>query len=385
MNSRLDARLGKFQTLSLWAGVAALALCTAGFFPDRRQFFFSYLAGWLFWLGLSAGSLLIVMIHHLTGGRWGYPARRLWEAAFMVLPVMLLLFIPICFGLGELYPWARPADVLAEKVLRHRQGFQSGWAFAVRAAVILGILAGLAVSLRKCSLRQDATPDAAPTRRARVISGPGLIIAGLALTFASVDWVMSLEKRWFSSIFGIVFMGGQVLGAFAFAIVMLAMLRTEEPYRDTLNKTQVHPLGNLLLTAVMFWAYVSFGQLLIIYSGDLPPELDWYLHRIAGGWKYVVIALGIFHFLAPFFLLLFRVMKLHPGPLAAIAAMVLAAHAMDAYWMVMPSFHQTRLNPRWLDLAAPIGIGGLWISFFLARLRSAALLPPHDPGRRFNF
>lgn len=385
MNARLEQRVARVQIVCLLAGVAALGLCVFGAFADRRQLFFSYLAGWLFWTGLSIGSLLVVMIHQLTGGRWGYPTRRFWEAAFLVFPVMLLLFVPICLGLHQLYPWARPDEVRAEKILQHRQAYEAVWPFIARAAIVLLALAAMAAYLRHCSLQQDATTDAAPTRRARFLSGIGVVIAGLLLTFAFVDWIMSLEKRWFSSVFGVVVMGGQVMLAYAFGIVMLTLFRLAEPLERVVNKTHYHQLGNLLLTFVLFWTYVSFGQLLIIYSGDLPPELDWYLHRIAGSWRWVVGALALFHFFAPFFLLLFRAVKLHVLPLATIAALVVAAHALEAYWLVMPSLHQTGVRVSWTDLAAPIGIGGIWLSYFLSRLRKAPLLPLQDPGLQFSF
>jgi hypothetical protein len=250
---------------------------------------------------------------------------------------------------------------------------------------VLLIFAIMAAYLRSCSLRQDQTTDATPTRRARALSGIGLVIAGLLMTLGSVDWIMSLEKRWFSTIFAVVIMGGQVLAAYAFSILMVTLFKRHEPLDQIVSRTHYHQLGNLLLTFVMFWTYVSFGQLLIIYSGDLPPELDWYLHRIAGNWKAVVTVLAVFHFFVPFFLLLFRAVKRHVLPLTILAGLVLIAHLVDAYWLVMPSLHQHGIEVSWLDLAAPIGIGGLWLSYFVSRLKRAALVPRHDPGLQFAF
>ncbi len=385
MNSTLESRVSRAQLICFVVGVLTLALCAYGAFTQKRQFFYSYLAGWLFWMGLSTGSFLIAMIHQLTGGRWGYPTRRFLEAAFMVFPLMLLLFLPIYFGLGQLYPWARPAEVAAERVLQHRQGFEAPWAYIARTVAVLAIFIAMAAYLRSCSLRQDETADPAPTRRARFLSGPGLVLGGLLGTLAAVDWVMSLEKRWYSSIFAIVMLGGQVMVAYAFSILMLTLFRRTEPFAGIVNKTHYHQLGNLLLTFVMFWTYVAFGQLLIIYSGDLPAELDWYLHRIAGSWKWVVAALALFHFFVPFYLLLFRAVKLHVIPLAAIAGILFVAHAVQAYWLVMPSLHQKGVQLSWLDFAAPIGIGGIWLSYFLSRLKRAALVPRHDPGLQFAF
>lgn len=385
MSTSVQPKIHRYQLGVAALGIAALAASAYGLVANRQQFFFSYLWSWLFWMGLSVGSFLIVMIHHLTGGRWGYPTRRFHEAAFMAFPLMLLLFSPLLFGVRELYPWARPEEVLAEKVLQHRQAYMAFWPYALRAGVVLVFLVCLAAGLRGCSLKQDGTTDAAPTRRARFLSGPGLVITGLLLTFASVDWIMALEKRWFSSIFAVLLMGGQVMVAFAFSILMLTFCRRSDPLNQVVEPTHYHQLGNLLFTFVLFWAYVSFGQLLIIYSGDLPPETDWYLHRISGGWKYLVIGLGVFHFFVPFFLLLFRALKLRLRPLAMIAALVFVANAVHTFWLVTPSLHKNGITLSWLDLTTPIGIGGLWLTVFLWRLKSAALVPRQDPGLQFAF
>jgi len=168
-------------------------------------------------------------------------------------------------------------------------------------------------------------------------------------------------------------------------VIAMTLFRNEDELAGVVSKTHCHHLGNLLLTFVLFWTYISFGQLLIIYSGDLPQEIDWYLHRIAGGWKWVIGLLALFHFFLPFFLLLFRTMKTHVVPLASLAVLVFVMHLVDAYWLVMPALHQKGIVLTWLDFAAPIGLGCLWLSFFLARLRAAPLLPKHDPGMQFAF
>jgi hypothetical protein len=334
---------------------------------------------------LSLGCFLVTMIHELTGGRWGYPTRRFLEAGFLVLPLMLLLFIPIFFGLHELYPWARPEDLASEKVLRERHVYQNAWAYIARVVFFLGVWMWMAWCLRKWSLQQDATTDARPTRQARTLSGIGIVIYGLLGTFAYVDWIMSLEKHWYSTMFAVIIIIGQILVAYAFSVVMLTLFKEHEPLVRVVTKTHYHHLGNLLLTFVLFWTYVSFGQLLIIYSADLPHELDWYLHRIATSWKIVIAALGLFHFFLPFFLLLFRSVKKRVAALTTMAAMLFVVHIVDTYWLVMPTFHQAGVRASWLDFAAPIGIGGLWLTVFLAHLKAAPLLPQHDPGLQFAF
>jgi hypothetical protein len=385
MNPTLRTRIVRIQFIALTVGLIALGFTALGAFTDRRQFFFSYLFACLFWLGLSLGCFVVTMIHELTGGRWGYPTRRFLEAAYMALPLMLLLLIPVLFGLHELYPWARPDEVAADKVLQQRHSYQNSWAYIVRLVLFLGIWSWMAYCLRKWSLQQDVTHDAGPTRKARALSGPGIVIHGLLGTFAYVDWIMSLENKWYSTMFPVIIMGGQILIAYAFAVVMLALFRDEEPIAKVLTKTHYHHLGNLLLTFVLFWTYVSFGQLLIIYSGDLPHELSWYLHRIAGNWKVIVGVLALFHFFVPFFLLLFRATKRHVLPLTILAALLFCVHMLDTYWLVMPALHHDGVAVSWLDLVAPLGIGGVWVAFFLSRLKAAPLVPLNDPGLQFAF
>ncbi len=385
MSEELRSAINRTQLAALVIGLVALGGTAFGAFANRPQFFFSYLFGFLFWLQLSLGCFLVTMIHQLTGGRWGYPTRRFLEAGFMVLPVMLLLFIPVFFGLHQLYPWARPEDLASEKVLQERHVYQNNWAFIARAIFFLAVWSWMAWCLRRWSLAQDTTADAAPTRKARALSGAGIVIYGLLATFAFVDWIMSLERHWYSTMFAVIVIIGQILVAYAFSVVMLTLFKEEPPLATVVTKTHYHHLGNLLLTFVLFWTYVSFGQLLIIYSGDLPHEIDWYLHRIATSWKVVVAALGLFHFFLPFFLLLFRGVKKRVVALTTMAGMLFVVHVVDTYWLVLPTLHQQGVAVNWLDFTAPIGIGGIWLAVFLAFLKSAPLLPQQDPGLQFAF
>ncbi len=385
MDDELRSLLGRIQIIGLAVGVVAMGGAAYGAFTQPRQFFFSYLFGYLFWLQLSLGCFMVTMIHALTGGRWGYPTRRFLEAGFMVLPVMLVLFIPIFFGLHQLYPWARPEDLLSEKVLRERHVYQNGWAYILRAVFFLLVWIGMAACLRRWSLQQDTTTDAAPTRKARTLSGAGIVIYSLLATFAFVDWIMSLEKHWYSTMFAVIVVIGQILVAYAFSVVMLTLFKDQPPFTQIVTKAHYHQLGNLLLTFVLFWTYVSFGQLLIIYSGDLPHEIDWYLHRIATSWKVVLGAIALFHFFLPFFLLLFRTVKKQATPLTVLAGILFVVHIVDTYWLVMPTFHQAGVRVSWLDFAAPIGVGGFWVAAFLAFVKAAPLLPQRDPGLQFAF
>jgi len=376
--------LNRLQRIGLTLALFGVAACGLGAAANPRQFFISYLVGYTFWLGLSLGCLGVAMIHHLTGGRWGFVTRRFLEAGFMVLPPMLLLFVPLLFGLRDLYPWARPDAVMASETLRQKSIYLNIPWFCLRTAVFFAIWIGMAVCLRRWSLQQDASADPRPTIIMRTLSGPGIVIYPLTATFAFIDWVMSIEARWYSTVFLVILLIGQILTAFAFVTLMLAWFRQQPPFREVATRTHFHDLGNLLLAFVIFWTYVSFSQLLIIYSGNLPREIDWYLIRIAGSWRWVIGLLALFHFFVPFFLLLFRVMKQDIARLAVIAGLIFTIHIVEVYWIIEPSFFRQGMHVHWLDAAAVLGLGGVWLALFAANLKSHALLPQNDPRIEYS-
>ena len=375
----LHGRLGGFQKKALIAGVAGLALCLIGAFFNARQFFISYLFAYLFWAGIAFGSLQFLMLHHLAGGLWGWPVRRFFEAAIMTFPLLALLFVPICFGLGSLYEWTDAHAVAANPILYHRRLYMNPPAFILRAAFFFGLWILFARALNRWSFAQDETTSIEPTRKLRAMSGPGIAIYPVTATFVLTDWVLSLESDWYSTMFLILIVIGQMLTALVCVICLLTALRRESPYAGLVTEKHFHHLGTLLFAFVMLWTYMGFSQLLIIYSGNLPHEIGWYLHRIAGNWKVVVWFLFLFHFLIPFFLLLSRDLKEKAVALAVIASVVLFAHLVDNYWLVAPSFFQHGITLHWLNFAAPVGIGGVWVAAFCARLKSRPLLVRNDP------
>jgi hypothetical protein len=379
MNPALDRRIVQRGRIALVVGLICLLLCLLGWFLDPRQFFISYLFAELVWLGVALGCMAFLMIHYLTGGRWGWPVRRMFEAAAWTLPVVGLLFIPVFFGINQLYPWARPAQVAADHVLQHKQPYLTPTFFIVRAIVFFGVWIWLARLLNKWSRAQDTTHDLTPMKRLRKLSGPALVIYPLTITVTFVDWVMSLEPDWFSTIFPILICLGQMLSGLAFIILLLAWLGPRSSLSEIIGQENFHHLGSLLLAFTMMWAYMAFSQLLVIWSGDLPHEISWYLHRIAGGWRWVVIFLVLFHFFGPFFLLLSRQLKKTRRPLAAIAALMFGAHIIDVWWMITPAFYPHGIHLSWLDFAALLGVGGVWFFVFISNLKSKPLVPMNDP------
>jgi len=367
------------RRISFAIGIAGLLACALGWAIDRREFFICYLFGILVWLGIALGCSGFLMIHHLTGGRWGYPIRRFFEAAIKTLSILGVLFVPVFFGLRELYPWANPASVSLDKVLQHKHSYMNAPAFVVRALVLFAIWILGAQLLAKWSAEQDATTSVEPTKKLRKLSGPGLVIYPLTVTFAYVDWVMSMEADWYSTIFPLLVCIGQMLGALAFVIILIGWLGPRTSLFEILSKENFHHLGNLLLTFTMLWAYLAYAQLIVIWSGDLPHEIGWYLHRIAGGWRIIAFTLLIFHFFGPFFFLLFRQTKRNPQVLVAVAAVIFLTHIIDVWWMIAPSVYQRGFYVTWMTPLALIGIGGIWLSVFLKHLESKPLIPMNDP------
>lgn len=376
MNGILS-KINRLRHIGWIFGVFGVAFCCVAFIFERRPFFISYLWAFIFWTSLSLGCLYGGIIHYLTAGRWGFPARRILEAGYMTLPLMLLLMVPIFFGFHELYPWARPDAVAHDKILRVHAYYEKSEWFIIRAVIFFGVWIVIAALLRKWSLRQDTTEDVAPTIKMRTLSGPAIAIVPLTASFAFVDWAMSIVADWYSTVFPVIILAGQMLIALAFITVFLVWTRHEEPFKDSAPKA-FHDLSSLLLAFVMFWTYVAFSQILITYAGNLPHEIGWYLQRIANGWVWVLGVIALLHFFAPFFLLLFRKVKTNVRLLAAIALVIFAIHAVEMFWVIAPTFYR-HVEIRWTDFAAWFGIGGIWLAVFAGNLKRHPLLARNDP------
>jgi hypothetical protein len=375
--------LNRIQRRALMIGAGGVVLCLLGAFLNPVSFFRAYLLAYLFWLGIALGCLALLMVQHLVRGAWGAVIQRILEAGSRTLPLMALLFIPLLFGLQALYIWVRPEAVAGDDILQHKSAYLNVPFFVLRLVVYVVVWSGLAYLMSRWSFRHDHIDDWASgrplRRRLQLWSGPGLVVYGLTATFASIDWMMSLEPHWFSTIYGFVFVVGQVLTALAFAVVALALLADFEPFAGVVTSSHFHDLGSLLFTFVMLWAYIAFSQFLIIWSGNLSEEIPWYVHRIQGGWQWVGLALLVFHFAVPFFLLLSRFTKRHASLLAPLAGVLIVMQWVDLWWLVMPAFYPSQLHVHWLDGVAPLGMGGIWIAVFIWYLRGRALLPQHDP------
>jgi len=367
------------RRLSLGCAIAGLMVCAAGWFLRPAQFYHSWLFAWFFWLGVALGCLAIVMLQYVTGGAWGLVIRRLLEAGSRTLPAMALLFLPLLFGLQALYPWARSAEVAGDELLQHKAAYLNVPFFAARAVVYFAAWCTLAWILNRWSRRQDATGDPGLEKRFQALSSGGLVLLVLTMTFASVDWMMSLEPHWFSTIYALLLIAGQGVSAFCVVIAAAILLSRNGPLEEAIRANHLHDLAKLLFAFIMVWAYFALSQFLIIWSGNLPEEIPWYLRRLQGGWQYVGLIVIVLHFALPFGLLLSRRIKRHAGRLLGVALLVLAVRHIDLYWMIAPVSSASAWPVHWLDLGAALGVGGLWIHLFTRQLGRMPLLPQRDP------
>lgn len=377
----IQSQLERGQRIAFSCGAAGIVLCLLFALRSREQFFHSYLFAIVFWLMIPLGCAGILMMHHLTGGWWGYPVRRLLEAGSRTFAVMALLFVPLFFGLSHLYPWARPEEVNADAILQYKRPYMNPGFFTVRAVIYFAIWLLVAFLLNRWSKEQDRTANPALAGRMEAMSAPGLILWGFGITYSSVDWVMSIESHWFSTIYGMLFMVIAALTALCFVVLVLRILSDSQPLKDCVTPSQYNDLGNLVLAFVMLWAYLSFSQFLIIWQGNLKDEIPWYRTRAFGGWGGIAVVLIVLHFAVPFILLLQRPVKRRLRVLSKLAAAVIFLSMIDMYWIITPGFQSEQDGPHFhpLDFLAIVGVGGLWIGAFLWQLKKLPLLPEHDP------
>ena len=382
---KFEPRVDRMQRNMLLLGAFALLLCA--FFGLRspesaKQAFQSYLFSYIYWISIPLGCMALLMMHHLTGGWWGYPIRRLLEAGTRTCLVMAALFIPVLFGINKLYPWAQWAtDKPADPNLHFKVMYLTKNFFVLRSVIYFAIWLTIVYFLNKWSAEQDATGNTRLASILEAFSAPGLILWGIAVTYSAIDWVMSIEPLWFSTIYGFLFMIVEALVAMAFVIFVLRLLSATEPMKNVVTASQFNDLGNLMLAFVMLWAYMSFSQFLIIWAGNLKDEIPWYMARAFGGWGTLAVFLIVMHFAVPFLLLLQRGVKRRLRSLSIVTGWLVVLTLVDVYWLIVLAFQSERGAPRLhpSDFLAVIGIGGIWVGTYIWQLKKMPLLPLHDP------
>ena len=377
---RAPEGVSRVQQVGLIAGVIGLILCAIGLFISPDQFFRSYLFSFMFVLGLSLGSLGLLMLQHLTGGHWGIIIRRPLESATRSLPLLFVLFIPIFFGMKYLYSaWLDAPHSGEGSLSEFQQTYLTKNGFVVRAIIYFAVWLLLVFLFNRWSREQDVNrEDRALRRRLKMMAGPGIILYVFAMSFAAIDWVMSLSPHWASTIYGFLFIAGQLISSMSLMIAVIVLLARSEPFAHIIQSRHLHDLGKLLLAFVMLWAYFDFSQLLIIWSGNLPEEITFFRTRLYGQWGVVAVIIVVFHFFVPFFLLLSRDLKRNLRMLPWVAVWLIFMRFVDLFWMTRPEFTPKAWPNLW-DLAAPLALGGLWLFVFAGQLKQMPLLPLGDP------
>jgi hypothetical protein len=370
--------LSSLQRKALLVGGIASVLAVVALFLDREQFLRSYLFAYLYWTGMALGCLGILLLHHVVGGKWGMMIRRACEAGARTMLLMAVLFLPVLIGMKALYPWTRP-EAAKDANIQAKAAYLNVPFFTARAVFFFAVWVAFAYLLSRWSREQDRTSNRWLIDRMRRFSAPGLVVLTLTATFAFVDWIMSLEPHWYSTIYGAMFMIGQMLGSFAFVIALVIVLSKSPVFRDRITEQHIHDLGNLMFAFMVLWAYLSFSQFLIIWAGNLPQEIPWYVARLNGGWGKVAGLIVIFHFAVPFVLLLMRGIKRRAERLLRVCLLLLVIRIVDVYWIVEPSFYGQRIQIHWQDLVMPVAIGGLWLTAFFWQLKDRPLVPVGDP------
>jgi hypothetical protein len=379
--ARPSAELGRGRAVAIGLGVAGIAGCAIGWSSNHQVFAQAYLIAFVFWTGITVGSLAILMVQYLSGGLWGLLARRVLEASARTWPLLILLFLPIAFHLEVLYPWARPEAAL-DPVLVSKAAYLNRDFFLARAALYFAIWGGLTTILTRWSVEQDAEPTRLPgpkDGRMRMLSGPGLVLYMITVTFSAVDWVMSGNPHFSSTIFGILTLGQQGLSTMAFTILILAVVVRAKPVSEVARAETFLDLGKLMLAFVMLWGYFNVSQLIIIYQGNLPDEIPWYLNRMYGAWAPIAVLVLLGHFVVPFLLLLSNKLKRTPSRVMWLALFILVMRVIDTVWTIAPMHRPDGPTVHWLDFAAVFALGGVWLTFFFYNLGGRSLVPAHDP------
>jgi hypothetical protein len=374
--------VGRLQQRALFVGAIALLVGILGWVRTPGIFVHSYLISYLLILGLTLGSLGLLMLQHLTGGHWGIVIRRPLEAATRTLPLLLILFIPIVLGMKYLYmEWLDPERVREEPLSHLQQGYLTHNWFLVRAVIYFAVWIGLMAIFNAWSRKQDTDQTSRVLRRKfKLLAGPGIILYVFAMSFAAIDWVMSITPHWASTIYGFLFVAGQLISAMSLMICIIVLLSRTEPFSSVLTKRHLHDVGKLLFAFILLWAYFDFSQLLIIWSGNQPEEITFYMSRLHGPWGFVAVAVLVFHFFVPFFILLSSDVKRSAKLLPKVAIWMIFMRCVDLFWMTRPEFSpKGTISFSWLDLVLPIALIGIWLAYFAFNLKQQPLLPLGDP------
>lgn len=369
-------RTGKVALAVALFGAAGSIIAVA---VDSRQFFHSWLVAYVFWFSLGAGSLFFVMLHHLVGATWSVVVRRLAENVMAVFPLMAAAFVPLVFGLHDLYHWSHEEAAAGDRLLQWKSPYLNVSFFLVRTAMYFAVWIVLARLLYAASIRQDGGHGDAIASRFRKVSAPGMILFAFTVTLAAFDWLMSLDAHWYSTVFGLYVFAGCLVCFLAFLPLTAIYLNRRQALSATITVEHYHDMGKLLFAFIIFWAYMAFSQYFLIWYGNIPEETQWFLHRWDGSWRTASLCLVMGHFVLPFFILITRGAKRNPKILGTFAVWILVMHWLDIYWLVMPGLHPHGIHFTWVDLTTMMTIGGAVVAAFWRLTASRPVVPVGDP------
>lgn len=388
-NYQAPAEIGRWRTLALGVGGIALIAWAVGTYMNVEQGLRSWLLGFIFWGGIALGSLGVLMLQYLTGGAWGVVIRRVLEAAARTLPLIILMFVPLAIGIGtrSFFDWTHLPPT--EHIMEHRGVFMTPSFWIIRSVIYFALFAMMVYFLDRWSKKQDTTNTVEESRlvleKASRFSGPMLVVFCIVVTFAAVDWMLMLDAHWFSTIWGLLFIVGWTLSCICFVVAVTAYISDKAPLNRVMGGRHYHDLGKLMLALVMLWTYFNFSQFLIIWAGNIPEETGWWLVRMKAGWGYIGVVLIFFHFAFPFVVLLQQDFKRHARWIAGLAVFVLVMRVVDMYYLIGPSNYVTAgyvpggFYLSWMDLVAPIAVGGIWLWWFFGELMKRPMVPLKDP------
>jgi hypothetical protein len=370
--------IARWQMPALIAGILGAIACVIGYFINPAAFFHAYLPGYIFWFQIVAGSLGVLCLQYVTGGEWGILIRRPLGAAARTIVWMVVLFIPIALGMKYLYIWSDPDVVAKDAVLMSKSGYLNTNAFLIRTAFYFALWILWAWRIRVLSLRfyEDRSPYTELSRRKWAASG--LVMVVLTMTFTGIDWMMSTEPKWASTMYGINFFIGAGLAAYAFVTFFLTRLAPTPAMGGIIRPSHFRDLGNLMLAFVMLWAYTAFSEFLLIWYANVKEEIPHFLVRRVGVWGAIATFLIVFHFFLPFFMLLMRAIKDRPGTIGVVAIIILVARYVGIYWLTEPSWSGEHFHYSWMALASLVAVGGLWLYMFIGQLKGQTIIPIHE-------
>jgi len=370
---------GRLGIIALAVGVLGLAASALGWISEPERFYHAFLTAFVFWTSIALGGLFFTMMHHLTGARWSVVVRRICENLMMQLPWLFLAFIPIYFGIHDLYHWSHEEAVAADHVLQGKAAFLNVGFFTIRTIAYFAIWSILAVLLYRVSLKQDGGHKPEHLRSMRKISAIGMLLFAATITLSGWDWLMSLEPHWFSTVFGVYLFSGSFLSAVAVVTGTCLYLKRMDAFKNTFTLEHFHDLGKLMLAFTIFWSYIAFAQYFLIWYGNLPEETFWYTARWEGSWKVISLILLFGHFALPFTVLLFRSVKRNLSIMGFFVIWFLLMHWLDYYWLVYPTFTEQGATIGWLEIVAVLGLGGIFLWHFWYRIGSSPVVPAGDP------